>query len=1061
MTAPALYATSIAELQQDLPIPATTLIEQAERAGAFRSGWFAGQVIPMPRRLLPFALARDIGQDLMDIERACRELVRYGPSTVANYRTFLEYVAEGWDETRVRELLRAVTVCMPDQLAGLVRAHPELTDDTRVRDAGREELHAVAGTPLETTLRIRQQLLDDLCGGQLSPDVAMGRYFASLAALGNDLLSHLHAMYVEVRATDGLDAIPLAREALELAEQLGEEEVGTELAARLGERLVVAVRTGTDADLSEALRALEHALARLPEGSLQWVEVANNLAAAQHLRDDGDQLECWQTARDLLARAATLDRRAHPELWARIQTNYGLLLAERPRGGSADLTLGIGHVRAGLEERSPERDQTDWSYSMLNLGLLLYRRAEPNDVREAEECYRHALRHLNPDDDPVLWSQLQCNLADLLISRDPADPRGAQKAATAVLQLATQRPGLVNTSRVTWVLARVTDLLDGPGSAESLRLRRTALDATPPLVSPSLHLAIAREVLPALAAAEEWASAADVASDMQTAVQALYDAQVTTEGRRDVLARADCTARWAAFLLARAGRTEHAVEAIERGLACELSVVAGRNAVDLENLEHVDPTVARRYRQARERYRLLVTEVPAAPPGGPSAGFPSVASAQAVAERAMRTVIAEIRANPGFEDFLRTTELADIVRAAGGTSLAYLVNAPWGSYVLVIPRVPEVSKAGSGTPGWVPRAPTLRAIHIPEVSSTLIAHLLIVHPDDAAVGLLLAQQEAREFRRRGLLPAALNRLRPLGPLLEPIAQLLAEDPLNEVVVVPTGLLGHVPLTSLPLGAETGEVLDDIGTLILAPSAGVYAASRAAASRPSVPTPRLVAVADPDGSLPGTRSELAEIRALYESLGETVCAVGPDATVSWLLDHLAEATHLHLSCHGSADIVGQGGSLTLADGHLDMDILVRRQLPHCRLAVASACQSGRYEIIKTPDEFLGLPAGFLQAGAACVITSLWPVNDMATALLMTRLYELLAPAGAGLDEHPTHALRRSKAWLRRLTWDGLVRYTVTHPHLADLNERYARPGQDPDELPFASPVHWAAFTAWGV
>ncbi|MEK8174447.1 CHAT domain-containing protein [Streptomyces sp. M19] len=56
----------------------------------------------------------------------------------------------------------------------------------------------------------------------------------------------------------------------------------------------------------------------------------------------------------------------------------------------------------------------------------------------------------------------------------------------------------------------------------------------------------------------------------------------------------------------------------------------------------------------------------------------------------------------------------------------------------------------------------------------------------------------------------------------------------------------------------------------------------------------------------------------------------------------------------------------------------------------ACQSGRYEIIEAPDEFTGLPGGFLQAGAACAITSLWQVNDLATALLMTRLYELLAP-----------------------------------------------------------------------
>ncbi|MFI6935548.1 hypothetical protein [Streptomyces sp. NPDC050287] len=332
---------------------AAVLVDQAERAGAFRSDFFAGQVIPLPRRLLPFALTRDVDRDLVDPERACQELVSYGAPTVANYRFFLECVAEDQDEEQARKLLRAIMGSPPDQLADLVRAHPELTGDTRVRDAGMEELRSAAGTPVEAALRIRHDLLDGLCGGRVPLGVAVDRYFASLAAFGDDLLARLHAMYVEVRTSDSLEVIPLARDALELAEQLGEEEVETELAARLGERLVVAVRTGLDADLSEALRVLERALVRLPEGSLQWVEVANNLAAAQHLRDDGDRLECWEAARDLLARATTLDRRSHPEFWARIQTNYGLLLAERPSGDSTDLTLGIGHVRAGLRNGPP------------------------------------------------------------------------------------------------------------------------------------------------------------------------------------------------------------------------------------------------------------------------------------------------------------------------------------------------------------------------------------------------------------------------------------------------------------------------------------------------------------------------------------------------------------------------------------------------------------------------------------------------------------------------------------------------------------------------------------
>ncbi|TGZ16699.1 hypothetical protein DV517_16720 [Streptomyces sp. S816] len=1180
---PSLFATSVAELQRDATASAAALVEEARVAGAFTGGRFGGNVVVLPRGLLPFALSRDTERDLADPEAACAELAPYGAPTVDNYRIFLDHVAAESAEPDVRELLYAVTVTMPDRLAELVLAHPRLTGSTLVRDAGARELREVAGTPLEAPLRMRQRFLEELCGGRVPVGTAVERHTAALAAFGQGLRTRLYAMYDQVRGTEGPEIVPLAREALELAGQTGELEIETELAARLGGLLLSSLHTADPADPAEAVRVLRLALSRLPEGTLHWAEVATNLASAQYFRDDGDHIERWETARDLLVRAtAAVDRRTHGEFWARVQTNYGLLLGQRPGGGAADLTLGIEHIQAGLGERPRASDRVDRAYSLLNLGLLLFRRGAPGDLKRAERCYRDALGRLRPDDDPMLWSQLRCNLADLLLSpeRATADPRGARAAVAAVVAFGAAHPGLLDTSRATWLLARTADLLDGPGSAEGLRLRRAALAAVPPSVFPSLHLSIAREAVDALAAAADWDAAAEVAAGMLTAAHALYDAQVTAAGRRGVLLLTRGTAREAAFLLARAGRPERAVEAIERGLARELSVVTGRDTVDLAALEGVDPPLAHRYRRARERYRVVAAGVEGADPAvegggaavegagtavqgagaavqgagaavegagtavegpgtavegagaavegpgaavqgagaaiegaagaavegagtavegpgaavegpgaavqgpgaavqgssaagegagaasnggfaagagpeggsgasgvgfvGPPGDFVAAAGVQAAAERAVRTVVEEIRAIPGFEGFLRTTEVTDVVRAAGGMPLVYLVNAVWGSCVLVVPR-----DARTG----------VRAVFVPEVTSSSVVRLLALDPDTPEAGLFLAQQASALARRREL-PRAVDRLRELAPLLRPLAGLLAEDPRHEVVVVPTGLLGHVPLPAVPLG-PAGELLDDLGTLTLAPSAGVYAASRAAADRPPSSPPRLVAVADPDGSLPGARGELAGIRALFEPGGEAVSATGAEATVAWLLARLAEASYLHLSCHGSAELVGRGASLALADGTLDLDTLVRLRLPRCRLVVAGACQSGRYEVIDAPDEFTGLPGGFLQAGAACAITSLWQVNDLATALLMTRLYELLAPVGEGRGEPPVSALRTARTWLRRLTWSGLARYTDGRPHLAALAGRYARPGSDPDECPFASPVHWAAFTAWGV
>ncbi|MCC9311812.1 CHAT domain-containing protein [Kitasatospora sp. RB6PN24] len=1057
MTAPLLLASSDAEIECDPPESAAPLLAEAQRVGAFEDSPFGGsRVILLPRRLLPIVLTRDLDRDLENPRAAYEQLLSEEPPTAANYGVFLELLANDRGDAPVRELLGAVLKSLPNELAELVSTHPELTDSTQVRDAGRAELRDVAGTKLEPLLRMRQQLLDDLCDNQTPRSIAFQRYFESLNHLGGDLRARLFELHHRARNVHGPEGIPLVREALALAAQLGEEDLETDLAIQLGIHLLTAVRSGLDADLAEAIRLLDQALGRLPEGSPRWVEVANNLAGAHHLRADGDRLEVWEAAREPMARAIrVLDRSARPEIWAQLQTNYGLLLSERPGGGPAAISLGIDHIRAGLEERSPERNTVDWAYSMLNLGLLLRRRAEPEDLQEAERHYREGLQQLSSDDDPLLWSQLQCNLADLLLSRDPADAAGAREAATAALRLTTTRPGLLNASRVMWLLARASDHLDAPHRAEGIRLRREALAAAPPLVSPALHLGIGGELLDAYASAERWTEAADVAFDMLTALDALYDAQVTVAGRRSVLARSPRLARWAAFLLARAGRPEHAVEAIERGLARQLSVLVGRGSAELEALEQIDAGIARRYRLAQTQYRTSVAEPSAANPGGLAPG----AIEQATAERGLRTVIDEIRAIPGFERFLRTTELLDIARAAGGIPLAYLVNAPWGSYVLVLSRSPA-----DQTPDVLP---TVRAIPVPEVSSVTITRFLLVDwlaPEATGAGGLLLAQAASSLRRRTQIMSALSHLDLLEPLVRPIAELLLNDPQHEAVVIPTGLLGLVPLHAAPLGAESDEVLDDIGTLSFSPSAVVYASSKARAAQLPREAPRLVAVADPDGSLPGSRSEVAEILTMFQPFGEARCTVGREATVSWMLDHLTEASYLHLGCHGGAGLGSQGGSLLLADGRLDIETLTRHQLPDCRLTVASACQSGHYAIDETPDEFLGLPAGFLQAGAACAVTSLWQVDDLATAVLMTHFYELLFPARSVDSLPPVAALRGSRAWLRRLTWDDLAQYASSHPHLAALLHRHVprtATSRGQEVRPFASPFHWAAFSAWGV
>jgi CHAT domain-containing protein len=124
--------------------------------------------------------------------------------------------------------------------------------------------------------------------------------------------------------------------------------------------------------------------------------------------------------------------------------------------------------------------------------------------------------------------------------------------------------------------------------------------------------------------------------------------------------------------------------------------------------------------------------------------------------------------------------------------------------------------------------------------------------------------------------------------------------------------------------------------------------------------------------------------------------------------------VHFACHGAADpddpersalILAHGARLMVRD-LLDPTEGIRFE--HLRLATLSACQTG-IPGTKLPDEVVGLPTGWLQAGAAGVLASLWPVSDAATVALMTRFYELHLLDG--LD--PVDALWLAQRWLRGL------------------------------------------------
>ena len=142
--------------------------------------------------------------------------------------------------------------------------------------------------------------------------------------------------------------------------------------------------------------------------------------------------------------------------------------------------------------------------------------------------------------------------------------------------------------------------------------------------------------------------------------------------------------------------------------------------------------------------------------------------------------------------------------------------------------------------------------------------------------------------------------------------------------------------------------------------------------------------------------------------------------------LKEYRYLHFATHGYLDSERPGlSALVLSmvdeqgraqDGFLRANDIYNLKLP-AELVVLSACQTGLGREIKG-EGLVGLTRGFMYAGAAIVVVSLWSVNDKAIAELMTKFYEKMLKQG----ERPAAALRaaqvemwKQKQWQSPYYW----------------------------------------------
>jgi CHAT domain-containing protein len=299
------------------------------------------------------------------------------------------------------------------------------------------------------------------------------------------------------------------------------------------------------------------------------------------------------------------------------------------------------------------------------------------------------------------------------------------------------------------------------------------------------------------------------------------------------------------------------------------------------------------------------------------------------------------------------------------------------------------------------------------------------------------QREARLSRARAAYPAAAAKLSEM--LVGPVSSLL---PRKRLVVVTDGALQYIPFGVLPhphgMDVDARPLVVE-SEVVSAPSASALAQLRReiAGRRPApkavaviadpvfeVEDPRVSKVqevvkartgGDPRTALSGldrswldvTSGEDRKITRLPFSRREAnaIIAAAPPSSrfealsfrasrATAMSPDLAQYRFIHFATHGILDsrtpslsgivlsLVDEQGKPQ--DGFLHLWDIYNLRLP-ADLVVLSACQTALGKEVRG-EGLIGLTRGFFYAGAARVIASLWKVDDVATAELMTHFYQ---------------------------------------------------------------------------
>ncbi|MEG4616456.1 CHAT domain-containing protein [Microcoleus sp. F6_C1] len=744
-----------------------------------------------------------------------------------------------------------------------------------------------------------------------------------------------------------------------------------------------------------------------------WAAIQNTLALVYDNRIRGDRLENAELA--IAAGEAAMEvrtREAMPEEWAEVQNNLGIVYCDRICGDKAEnLEQAIACYENALLFRTREESPELWAQTHMNLASAYRHRLHGDPVENVEKAIAanlEALQVYTQDEFPAGWAGVQTNLGNAYVHRLEGDRNENLEIAIAAHQAALQ---IFNQDEfpTEWAMVQMNlanSYLSLERNEEAIACYRKAMEVFTPTAFP----------FECLKTGEMLGNRAFVMGDWQLAIEGYGIAieavetsrtWATSEFRRqEILEEAiDIYANIVQACINNK-QLDKAVEYVERSRSKRLVDLMASN--DLYSSAEI-PAEIQQYLQDFECLQQQIDKERGR--NQPSNDFDNskldnsraalAAYNHTIADleadklliwqqlRRLDPVLAgQIRVNP-----LKFPSIQKLIDKPTTAILSFYTTA--SDTLIFVVRQNEITLHNCTDLG-------LDALH-----GWIFPNWLEKYVEDnkswkeELVGMLT--ELAKELNLNDLI-------------------LWHLDGISELIIVPHDALHHIPFAALPIGDN--RYLGDKFLIRYTPSCQVLEFCQ---QRPS-PGNNLNCgtIEDATDDLPCASFEGEQLAVLYSIPDDRRLKGRHQATVSNYRELARTVQILHSSHHAQSRLDNPlESTLILGDGCITLGQLMTPawRFPQLSDVFLSCCETG-LGLTEITGDILTFSTAFLSAGARSVISTLWAVDDLATALFSIFYYQEWQQGKTRPE-----AIRQAQVKLRELTGNTLA--AIYKPQLTEL------------------------------